>query len=68
MQELLHQRGIQVSHETLHEWCIKFGPLFAEDLRHWEPFPVRECSLRPGTMDTECFDPADLVFSLAGLQ
>ena len=37
VQELLHQRGIQISHETLREWCIKFGPLFAEDLRHREP-------------------------------
>jgi len=37
VQELLHQRGIVVSHETLREWCIKFGPLFAEDLRHREP-------------------------------
>jgi putative transposase len=37
VQELLHQHGIEVSHETLREWCIKFGPLFAEDLRHREP-------------------------------
>ena len=37
VQELLHQRGIQVSHETLRKWCIKFGPLFAEELRHREP-------------------------------
>ena len=37
VQELLHQRGIQVSHETLREWCIKFGPLFVENLRHREP-------------------------------
>ena len=37
VQELLHQRGIQVSHETLHEWSIKFGPLFAEELRQREP-------------------------------
>ena len=37
VQELLHQRGIQVSHETLCEWNIKFGSLFAEDLRHREP-------------------------------
>ena len=35
--ELLHQRGIQVSHEALRDWCMKFGPLFAEDLRHREP-------------------------------
>ena len=25
VQELVHQRGIQVSHETLRKWCIKFG-------------------------------------------
>ncbi len=37
IQELRHQRGIQVSHETLREWCLKFGPLFAEELRHREP-------------------------------
>jgi len=36
VQELLHQRGIEVSHETLREWCIKFGSLFAEALRHRE--------------------------------
>ena len=24
-------------HETLREWAIKFGPLFAADLRHREP-------------------------------
>ena len=29
VQELLHQRGIEVSHETIREWCIKFAPLFA---------------------------------------
>nr|WP_241191490.1 DDE-type integrase/transposase/recombinase [Deinococcus psychrotolerans] len=34
VQELLHQRGTQVSHKTLREWCIKFAPLFVEDLRH----------------------------------
>ncbi|WP_412030182.1 IS6 family transposase [Deinococcus yunweiensis] len=37
VQELLHQRGVDVSHETIREWCLKFGPLFAEDLRQREP-------------------------------
>jgi len=37
VQELLHQRGIVVSDETLREWCVKFGPLFAEDLHQREP-------------------------------
>lgn len=29
---MLHQRSILVSHETLREWCLKFGPRFAEEL------------------------------------
>ena len=37
VQELLHPRGIEVSHETLREWNIKFGSLFAQGLRHREP-------------------------------
>jgi putative transposase len=37
VQELLHQRSIQVSHETLREWCIKFSALFVDELRHREP-------------------------------
>ena len=32
VQEVLHQRGLQVSHATLREGCIKFGPLFTEGL------------------------------------
>jgi len=37
IQEVLHQRGIVVNHETLREWAITFGPLFATGLRHREP-------------------------------
>ena len=25
VQELLHQRGIEIGHETLREWCSKFS-------------------------------------------
>lgn len=39
VQELLHQRGIEISHETLREWCMTFGPLFAEGLHHREGTP-----------------------------
>ena len=31
------ERGIQLSHETLRESCIKFAPLLTEALRHREP-------------------------------
>ena len=34
MQELLFKRGIDVSHETVRAWCVKFGPDLAEALRH----------------------------------
>jgi len=37
IQELLHQRGIQVSHETLREWCVKFSTLLTDGLRQREP-------------------------------
>ncbi|BDP43342.1 hypothetical protein DAETH_33110 (plasmid) [Deinococcus aetherius] len=37
VQELLQGRGIQVSHETLRQWNIKFAPLLTEELRHREP-------------------------------
>jgi len=37
VQELLQERGLQVSHETLHQWNIKFAPLLTEKLRHRGP-------------------------------
>ncbi|WP_084045272.1 IS6 family transposase [Deinococcus hopiensis] len=37
VQELLHERGIRVSHETLRQRNIKFAPLLTEELRHREP-------------------------------
>ncbi|THF84350.1 IS6 family transposase [Deinococcus sp. KSM4-11] len=35
--ELLHQRGTLFSHETLREWCLKFSPLFADNLDQQKP-------------------------------
>ncbi len=37
VQELLFERGINVSHETVRVWCAKFGPDMAEALRHRKP-------------------------------
>ncbi|ABF44195.1 Transposase (plasmid) [Deinococcus geothermalis DSM 11300] len=37
VQELLHERGIQVSHATLRQWNMKFAPLLTKELRHREP-------------------------------
>ena len=37
VQELLFERGIDVSHETVRVWCGKFGPKLAEVLRLRKP-------------------------------
>ncbi len=37
MQELLFERGVDVSHETIRVWCAKFGPELAQALRYRKP-------------------------------
>ena len=37
VQELLFERGVNVSHETVRAWCAKFGPDIAEALHHRKP-------------------------------
>ncbi|MEQ9386902.1 IS6 family transposase, partial [Marinovum algicola] len=33
VEDLLHERGIEISHETVRYWWNKFGPLFASEIR-----------------------------------
>ena len=33
-EDLLVQRGITVSYETIRQWCLTFGPEYARTLRH----------------------------------
>ena len=37
VEELLAERGVQVSYEAIRLWCRRFGPLFAGQLRRWRP-------------------------------
>ena len=37
VEELLFERGIEVSRESIRTWCINFSDEFAHNLRHWEP-------------------------------
>jgi putative transposase len=32
VKDLLHERGIEISHETVRYWWNRFGPMFAADL------------------------------------
>lgn len=33
VEDLLHERGIELSHETVRYWCNRFGPMFAAEIR-----------------------------------
>src|SRR4051794_38639333 len=39
VEELLAERGLDVSYETVRRWVIKFGPLIARNLRERRPAP-----------------------------
>jgi putative transposase len=40
VEDLLAERGLDVSCETVRRWVLKFGPLFARELRHRRPRPT----------------------------
>lgn len=33
VEDLLHERGIDISHETVRYWWNRFGPMFATEIR-----------------------------------
>jgi putative transposase len=39
VEELMLARGVVVSHETVRQWCAKFGQGYANGLRHRRPRP-----------------------------
>ncbi len=39
VEDLLAERGIEVSYETVRRWVLKFGPAFARELRRRRPRP-----------------------------
>jgi transposase-like protein len=40
VEDLLAERGLDVSYETVRRWVLKFGPLFAGELRRRRPRPT----------------------------
>ena len=40
VEDLLAERGLDVSYETVRRWVLKFGPLFARELRRGHPRPT----------------------------
>src|SRR5215203_5420035 len=45
VEELLAERGLDVSYETVRRWVLKFGPVFARNLRRLRPWPSRQWHL-----------------------
>jgi transposase-like protein len=39
VQEMILARGVTVSHETIRQWCVKFGQTYAKGLRRRRPCP-----------------------------
>ncbi|TKA02117.1 IS6 family transposase [Actinacidiphila oryziradicis] len=39
VEELMLQRGVTVSYETVRRWCLKFGQVYADGLRRRRPRP-----------------------------
>ena len=33
VEDLLHERGVDISHETVQYWWHRFGPMFASEIR-----------------------------------
>ena len=35
VEDLLHERGVDVSYETVRFWWQRLGPMFASEIRKW---------------------------------
>ena len=58
VEDLLAERGITVSYETIRLWCIKFGPKYSRRLKRKQSLPreQRECFGYQGFGDTFYID------------
>jgi putative transposase len=44
IEDLLHERGIDICHETVRAWWNRFGPVFASEIRKKRTAPMRRQS------------------------
>ena len=47
VEDLLHERGIDISHETVRFWWSRFGPMFAAEIRRKRVQQMRSYSNWP---------------------
>src|SRR5262245_17254703 len=53
VQELLFERGIDVTHEAIRHWCLKFGQDYANRLKHRRPPARGQVAPRRGLFDDQ---------------
>ena len=60
VEELLHERGIDVCHETVRYWWNRFGSLFAAEIKNTRGFQNSDYSPTPRSIDFSCgiFSPS----------
>ncbi|MBB3974102.1 transposase-like protein [Hansschlegelia beijingensis] len=46
VEDLLAERGLDISYETIRRWVLKFGPVFARDLPASKTAPERDLASR----------------------
>ncbi|MGR3663016.1 MAG: IS6 family transposase, partial [Paracoccaceae bacterium] len=51
VEDLLHERGIEISHETVRFWWNRFGPLFAAEIRRTRVQQLRAHSTWPWRLE-----------------
>jgi putative transposase len=51
VEDLLHERGIEISHETVRFWWNLFGPMFAAEIRGRRLEAMRACRQWPWPLD-----------------
>jgi len=66
VEDLLHERGIDISHETVRYWWNRFGPMFAAEIRRKrvQQMGILELAVAPGRNVRE--DQRRDALSLAG--
>ena len=58
VEDLLHERGIDVSYETVRYWCNRFGPLFSSD--------IHKCRVRHGSYSNWCLNLDEVLVRING--
>jgi putative transposase len=49
VEDLLHERAVDISHETVRSWWNRFGPMFAAQIRRKRVQKMRRTRIGDGT-------------------